>query len=46
MYFFYDFSYNEISVITGLPVNTVKSNVFRAKKLLKLKLEDFIGDEL
>jgi len=46
MYFFYDFAYNEISVITGLPVNTVKSNVFRAKKLLKTKLEDFLGDEL
>lgn len=44
MYFFYDFAYNEISVITGLPVNTVKSNVFRAKKILKTKLEEFSGD--
>lgn len=44
MYFFYDFAYNEISVITGLPVNTIKSNVFRAKKILKTKLEDFIGE--
>ncbi|OJF76506.1 MAG: RNA polymerase subunit sigma-24 [Treponema sp. CETP13] len=44
MYFFYDFAYNEISVITGLPVNTIKSNVFRAKKILKIKLEEFSGD--
>ncbi len=45
LYFFYDFSHNEISVITGLPVNTIKSNIFRAKKQLKQKLEDFISDE-
>ncbi len=45
LYFFYDFSHSEISVITGLPVNTIKSNIFRAKKQLKQKLEDFISDE-
>ncbi len=45
LYFFYDFSHSEISVITGLPINTIKSNIFRAKKQLKLKLEDFISDE-
>ncbi|HZK19694.1 MAG TPA: sigma-70 family RNA polymerase sigma factor [Treponemataceae bacterium] len=44
MYFFYDFAYNEISVITGLPINTIKSNVFRAKKILKEKLEKLLGD--
>ncbi len=43
LYFFYDFSHNEISVITGLPVNTIKSNIFRAKKQLRQKLEDFIS---
>ncbi|WP_428770974.1 sigma-70 family RNA polymerase sigma factor [Treponema sp. HNW] len=42
LYFFYDFPYNEIAVITGWPLNTVKSNIFRAKKLLKQKLEPVI----
>lgn len=38
MYFFYDMPYTEISSITGFPVNTIKSNVFRAKKILKDKI--------
>ena len=42
LFFFYDFSHNEISVITGLPVNTIKSNIFRAKNLLRKKIEDII----
>ena len=42
MYFFYGMSYNEISIITDLPVNTVKSHIFRAKKLMKQKLEEKI----
>jgi RNA polymerase sigma-70 factor (ECF subfamily) len=40
MYFFYDRSYQEIGMITGFPVNTVKSHVFRAKKLLREKLKE------
>ncbi|WP_318664320.1 RNA polymerase sigma factor [Treponema sp.] len=40
MYFFYDISHAEISKITGLPVNTIKSHIFRAKKILKDKLEE------
>lgn len=40
MYFFYDMSYGEICHVTGLPLNTVKSHIFRAKKLLKEKLEE------
>ena len=40
LFFFYDRSYQEIEAITGYPVNTVKSHVFRAKKLLRSKLED------
>ena len=40
MYFYYDMSYNEISDITGLPVNTIKSHIFRAKKMLKERLEN------
>jgi RNA polymerase sigma-70 factor (ECF subfamily) len=39
LFFFYDRSYQEIEVITGYPVNTIKSHVFRAKKLLRDKLE-------
>lgn len=38
LFFFYDCSYDEISAITGDPVNTIKSHVFRAKKLLREKL--------
>ena len=40
MYFFYDVPHAEISSITGLPVNTIKSHIFRAKKILKEKLEE------
>jgi RNA polymerase sigma-70 factor (ECF subfamily) len=38
LFFFYDRSYQEIELITGYPVNTIKSHVFRAKKLLRDKL--------
>jgi RNA polymerase sigma-70 factor (ECF subfamily) len=38
LFFFYDCSVREIGGITGLPENTVKSHVFRAKKLLREKL--------
>jgi RNA polymerase sigma-70 factor (ECF subfamily) len=41
LFFFYDRSIKEIEVITGFPENTVKSNVFRAKKILREKLESF-----
>jgi len=40
LFFFYDCSYQEIESITGFPVNTVKSHVFRAKKILREKLAD------
>jgi RNA polymerase sigma-70 factor (ECF subfamily) len=39
LFFFYDCSYREIEAITGFPVNTIKSHVFRAKRLLREKLE-------
>jgi RNA polymerase sigma-70 factor (ECF subfamily) len=39
MFFFYGRSYQEIETITGIPVNTIKSHVFRAKKLLRDRLE-------
>ena len=38
LFFFYDRSYQEIEAITGYPVNTIKSHVFRAKKILRKKL--------
>ena len=44
LFFFYDRSYNEIEVITGIPVNTIKSHVFRAKSLLREKLEHLTDD--
>lgn len=40
-YFFYENSHAEISKITGLPINTIKSHIFRAKKILKQKLTEF-----
>jgi RNA polymerase sigma-70 factor (ECF subfamily) len=42
LFFFYERSYQEIEVITGYPVNTIKSHVFRAKKLLRKKLEGIV----
>jgi RNA polymerase sigma-70 factor (ECF subfamily) len=39
LFFFYGCSYREIETITGFPVNTIKSHVYRAKKLLREKLE-------
>ncbi len=38
LYFFYDIPYQEISEITEIPVNTIKSHIFRAKQLLRDKL--------
>ena len=40
LFFFYDRSFKEIALITGYPVNTIKSHVFRAKKLLKEALNE------
>ncbi len=38
MYFFYDMSYNDIAEILDIPLNTITSNIFRAKKILRDKL--------
>jgi len=43
LFFFYERSYQEIETITGYPVNTIKSHVFRAKKLLRERLAGFAG---
>jgi len=39
LFYFYDRSYQEIEAITGIPVNTIKSHVFRSKSILREKLE-------
>lgn len=40
-YFYNNMTYEEISNITQIPVNTVKTYVFRAKKELYKKLKDY-----
>jgi RNA polymerase sigma-70 factor (ECF subfamily) len=44
LYFYYDLKYSEIGEITGLPVNTIKSHVFRAKRMLRERLESLRED--
>lgn len=39
LYFFYDMPYKDIASVTNLPINTIKSHVFRAKSILKENLE-------
>lgn len=39
LYFFYGMPYADIETVTNIPVNTVKSHIFRAKKILKGELE-------
>ncbi len=38
LFFFYDMKYADISEVTGFPVNTIKSHVFRAKRMLRERL--------
>ena len=45
LYFYYDLKYAEISEITGYPVNTIKSHVFRAKRVLRERLGSVGGGE-
>lgn len=40
LYFFYDMPYADIESITGIPVNTIKSHIFRSKKILKAEFEN------
>jgi RNA polymerase sigma-70 factor (ECF subfamily) len=44
LYFYYDLKYSEISEMTGYPVNTIKSHVFRAKRILRERLGS-IGED-
>ena len=38
--FFQELPYEEIAKITGFPVNTIKSHVFRAKRILRERLDE------
>ncbi len=39
LYFFYQMPYADIATITNIPINTIKSHIFRSKKILKTELE-------
>src|SRR5688572_16115223 len=41
-----ELSYEEIAEITGLPDGTVKSRIFRARALLKSKVERALGEKI
>ncbi len=43
LYHLNEFSYKEIEEITGMPEGTVKNYLFRARKLLKEKLEIYLN---
>jgi RNA polymerase sigma-70 factor, ECF subfamily len=45
LYFFMGLKYAEIENITGYPVNTIKSNVLRAKQILRDKLRGSIAED-
>ena len=42
LHFFEGLSYPEISRILSIPVNTIKSYVFRTKQLLRSRLEAYV----
>ena len=46
LYHIHEFSYLEIGQVTGLPEGTVKGYLFRARRLLKEKVEQFLNKEL
>jgi RNA polymerase sigma-70 factor, ECF subfamily len=45
LYFFMGLTYGEICEITGYPVNTIKSNVLRAKTMLRDELKGTIAED-
>lgn len=45
LYFYMNLKYSEIEDITGIPVNTIKSNVYRAKTILRDRLRGTIAEE-
>ena len=45
LYHIEELTYPEIVEITGLPIGTVKNYLFRARKLLKEQLRNFVNKE-
>jgi RNA polymerase sigma-70 factor, ECF subfamily len=45
LYFYMGLSYKEISSITGFPINTIKSNVLRARRQLHSTLKGTIAED-
>lgn len=45
LYFFGGFTYRQIHEITGVPVNTIKSDVLRAKQMLRDALRGTIAED-
>ena len=45
LYFYMGFSYRQINEITDFPENTIKSHVYRAKKILRYRLSGSIVEE-
>jgi RNA polymerase sigma-70 factor (ECF subfamily) len=45
LYYAEDRSYDEIAGLTGVPVGTVKSRLYRARKMLRSRLESIPGGE-
>ena len=43
MHYYDEMTYPQISQATGLPVNTIKSHVFRAKRLIRRRMERMEG---
>jgi RNA polymerase sigma-70 factor (ECF subfamily) len=43
LYYFEDFSPQEIADIAGIPKRTIETRLYRAKSMLKVKLEEFIN---
>jgi RNA polymerase sigma-70 factor (ECF subfamily) len=41
LFYYQDFNYKEISDILSIPINTVKTNLSRAKQCLKISLESY-----
>lgn len=41
LYFFFGMTYEDIAETTELPLNTIKSHIFRAKKILCNKLKEY-----
>lgn len=45
MYYYWGFSFKQISAVTDFPLNTIKSYVFRARSLLRDRLRGTIAEE-